>query len=260
MEQKYMVHIPPAQTAGMNDSGEIDLVEIFYLFWGHALHIILCAVLGGIMAFGYTRFLVTPLYQAEAKLYMVSASAGNMIDISDLQLGSQLTSDYKQLMVSRPLLEDVIDELDLEMGYRTLRGMISIQNPSDTRILQVSVINADPNLSCSIANELVDQAVVYLPRIMECDEPNVVERAVVPGSAFSPNYAKNVMMGVLVGMVLCCAVLLARFLLNDSFVTAEDVARRLGVQPLASIPETDLDAYQKRMKNVVRMRTKEVTV
>lgn len=260
MEQKHMVHIPPVQTAGMNDSGEIDLVELFYLFWGHALHIILCAVLGGLVAFGYTYFLVTPLYQAEAKLYMVSASAGNMIDISDLQLGSQLTSDYKQLLVSRPLLEDVIDELDLEMGYHALKGMISIQNPSDTRILQIAVVNEDPNLSCAIANELVDQAVVYLPRIMECDEPNVVERAVVPGSAFSPNYARNTMLGVLAGMVLCCAVLLVRYLLNDSFITAEDVARRLGTQPLASIPETDLDAYQKKSKYAAAWRTKEVTV
>ena len=258
MEQKHMVHIPPTQMGGMDENEKIDLVEIFYLLWGHAVYIILCAVLGGIVAFGYTRFLVTPLYQAEAKLYMVSASAGSMIDISDLQLGSQLTSDYKQLMVSRPLLEDVIEELDLEMGYQTLKSMVSIQNPGDTRILQVSVVSDDPNLSCEIANELVDQAVVYLPRIMECDEPNVVERAVVPGSAFSPNYTRNMMLGVLAGMVLCCAVLLVRFLLNDAYVTAEDVARHLGTQPLVSIPETDMEEYQTQRK-FARVRTKEVT-
>lgn len=248
MEQKNTVQTPQLQTAMVDDGGEIDLVEIFYLFWGHALQIILCAILGGLLAFGYTRFLITPLYQAEAKMYMVSASAGSMISISDLQLGSQLTSDYKQLMVSRPLLEDVIESLDLNMGYGALKGMISVSNPADTRILSVTVTSSDPNLSCQIANELVDQAVDYLPRVMECDEPNVVERAVVPGGASSPNYARNVFFGVLLGVVACCAVLLIRFLVNDTFVTAEDLTRRFGIQPLASIPEADLGAFNKRLK------------
>lgn len=249
MEQKDILNSAQLNQVAVEDGGEIDLVEIFYLFWGHMVQIILCAVLGGLLAFGYTRFLITPLYQAEAKLYMVSASAGTMIDISDLQLGSQLTSDYKQLMVSRPLLEDVIDELDLNMSYGALKGMISISNPTDTRILNVTVTSSDPELSCKLANELVDQAVVYLPRVMECDEPNVVERAVVPGGASSPNYARNTFLGVILGVVACCAVLLIRFLMNDTFVTADDLVRRFGIQPLASIPEADLGSFNKRLKH-----------
>lgn len=249
MEHKETVNAPQLNQAVVDDGGEIDLVEIFYLFWGHAIQIILCAILGGLLAFGYTRFLVTPLYQAEAKLYMVSASAGSMISISDLQLGSQLTSDYQQLMVSRPLLEDVIDSLDLNMGYGALKGMISVSNPTDTRILRVTVTSSDPKLSCDIANELVDQAVVYLPRVMECDEPNVVERAVIPGGASSPNYARNVLFGVIAGILGCCGVVLIRFLINDTFVTADDLARRFGIQPLSSIPEADLGAFNKRLKH-----------
>lgn len=249
MEQKDTMQTPQLQAAVMDDGGEIDLVEIFYVFWGHAIQIILCAILGGLLAFGYTRFFVTPLYQAEAKLYMVSASAGSMISISDLQLGSQLTSDYKQLMVSRPLLEDVIDKLNLNMSYGALKGMVTVTNPSDTRILSVSVTSSDPNLSAKIANELVDQAVVYLPKVMECDEPNVVERAVVPGGAFSPNYARNVFFGVVLGVVACCGILLVRFLVNDTFVTADDLARRFGIQPLASIPEANLGSFNKRLKS-----------
>ena len=249
MEKQDTLNTPQLQTSVVDDGGEIDLVEIFYLFWGHTIQIILCAVLGGLLAFGYTRFLVTPLYQAEAKLYMVSASAGSMISISDLQLGSQLTADYKQLMVSRPLLEDVIEELDLNMGYGALKSMISVSNPTDTRILSVSVASADPQLSCDIANELVDQAVIYLPRVMECDKPNVVERAVVPGGPYSPNYARNVFLGVVAGIVLCCGVLLVRFLVNDTFVTADDLARRFGAQPLASIPEANLGSFNKRLKH-----------
>lgn len=246
MEHYNVVEVPQMQPTGASDAGKIDLVEIFYLFWSHVIQIVACAILGAILAFIGTKFFVTPLYHSEAKIYMVSVSNGSGINIADLQLGSQLTSDYRQMMLSRPLLEDVIRNLDLNIGYGALRGMISITNPSDTRILNIMVTSSDPNLSCDIANELVNQAMVYLPRIMECDKPNIIESAVVPGGPFSPNYSKNTSMGFVMGIAACCGVLLLRFLLNDSFVTSEDLVRHFGVQPLAAIPEGDLGVFNRK--------------
>src|SRR5699024_5583135 len=94
---------------------EIDLVELFYLLWGHALQIIACIILGGAAAFGITYFFIRPQYQAAAKLYVVSASRNSIVNLSDLQLGSQLTADYQELLLSRPLLEDVISTLELDI-------------------------------------------------------------------------------------------------------------------------------------------------
>lgn len=262
MNNSHWASEPQINTSAAHDYGKIDLVEIFYLFWGHIIQIIICAIIGSILAFWGTRLFVTPLYQSEAKIYMVSASGESMINISDLQLGSQLTSDYRQMLISRPLLEDVIDTLGLELHYATLRGMISITNPADTRILNIMVTSPDPNMSCDIANELVNQAMVYLPRIMECDKPNVVESAVVPGGPVSPNYSKNTSMGFVMGIAVCCGILLLRFLLNDAFLNSEDLVRYFGVQPLAAIPEGDLGTFNKKVmkrKSVVFKRKKEKT-
>ena len=108
-----------------------------------------------------------------------------MVNLTDLQIGAQLTADYQELLVSRPLLEDVIKNLDLKdadgekaMSTAALRGMIEITNTSDTRILKITVTSPDPQESADIANELVNQACIYLPQIMETDEPNLVEEAV----------------------------------------------------------------------------------
>ena len=70
----------------------------------------------------------------------------------------------------------------------------------------------------------------------------------MPGGACGPKYARNVFLGVAAGIVICGAVIVIRFLVNDTFVTADDVARRFGIQPLASIPEADLGAFNKRLK------------
>lgn len=234
---------PQAAAVRQEEEDTIDLVEVFYLFWGHLWQIIVCLILGAAVAFAYTYFLVTPQYQATAKIYIVSASNDSVVNLSDLQIGASLTADYQELLLSRPLLQDVISNLSLDMDYRTLESMISISNTTDTRILKIVVTSPDPQKSADIANELVAQAEIYLPNIMETDPPNLVESAIAPTAKSSPSYSKNTMLGGLAGAVLFCGILLVRFLMNDTFVTPDDIAKYLGVQPLATIPEGDLGSF-----------------
>ena len=247
--ENQAINQPEAQIAQrQNDDDVIDLVELFYVLWGHAWQIILCLIAGAAIAFAYTYFLVTPLYKATSSIYIVSASNNSVVNLTDLQIGAQLTADYQELMLSRPLLEDVIKNLDLDLSTNALSSMISITNTSDTRILKITVTSPDPQESADIANELVNQACIYLPDIMETDEPNLVEEAIPPTSKSSPSYAKNLVLGGLVGAVLCCGVLVLRYLMNDTFVTPDDVSRYLGVQPLAVIPEADLGEFNQEDK------------
>ena len=247
--ENQAINQPEAQIVQrQNDDDVIDLVELFYVLWGHAWQIILCLIAGAAIAFAYTYFLVTPLYKATSSIYIVSASNNSVVNLTDLQIGAQLTADYQELMLSRPLLEDVIENLELDLSTKSLEKMISITNTSDTRILKITVTSPDPQESADIANELVNQACIYLPDIMETDEPNLVEEAIPPTSKSSPSYAKNLVLGGLVGAVLCCGVLVLRYLMNDTFVTPDDVSRYLGVQPLAVIPEADLGEFNQENK------------
>lgn len=229
-----------------DDGEEIDLVELFYLLWGHKLQIIACLLAGALLAFGITFFFVTPKYRASSSIYVVSASNKSIVNLTDLQVGAQLTADYQELMLSRPLLQDVIKNLGLECSYHALAGQIDITNASDTRILKVTVTDSDPQRAADIANELVKQALIYLPKIMETEKPNLVESAVVPTQKSSPSYTKNTTIGALLGAMLCCGVLVLQFLMKDDFGTPDDVEKYLGVQPLAVIPEVDLGSFNRK--------------
>lgn len=239
--------VVPAAPLVQNDTAEeeIDLVEVFYLLWGHILEIVACFLAGAILAFGFTFFFVTPTYQASSSIYIVSASNNSIVNLTDLQIGSQLTADYQELMLSRPLLQDVIKNLSLDTNYRALKNQISITNTNDTRILTVTVTDADPQQAADIANELVKQARIYLPKIMETETPNLVEDAVVPSHKSSPSYAKNTALGALLGVVLCCGVLVVQYLMRDTLETPDDVAKYLGIQPLTTIPEVNLGSFNK---------------
>ena len=215
----------------------IDLLDLFYMLYQNLLKIVVCMVIGGVVAFGYTKVMIPSTYTATSKIYVVSASNNSVIDLSDLQLGTQLTSDYQELLLTRPVLQDVISNLQLKMDYKSLANMISISNATDTRILTINVTTTDPKLSADIANEVVEQSMIYLPKVMETEEPNLVESAVVPAAKAGPSYSKNTLMGILLGGVLICGYLIVKYLMNDTVVTADDVMKYYGTPPLGVIPE-----------------------
>ena len=197
-------------------------------------------MLGGAVTFIFTYFFITPQYQATAKIYVVSASNSSIVNLSDLQLGAQLTADYQELLLSRPLLEDVIESLSLDVSaehWKDFIDTIIIESPEDTRILSITVENPDPQLAADIANEIARQAVIFLPRIMESPTPNIYEEAIAPMQKSSPSYSRNTLVGALVIAMIYCSVLVIKFLMNDTFVTPDDISKYFGVQPLAVIPE-----------------------
>ena len=238
MESQTITQNKPEQmTLAVREQQEdvIDLVELFYLMWSHMLQIIACVLLGGAAAFAYTYFLVTPQYQATAKMYVVSSTS--LLNVNNLSISSELAIDYQELILSRQLLENVIDELNVDMTASQLASMISIENPTDTRILSVTVTNPDPQLAADLANEVSQQAVIFFERVMESPPPNVYEDAIVPTTKSSPSYSRNTLLGALLVAVVYCGILLVRYLMDDSFTTPEEVNRCFGVQPLAVIPE-----------------------
>lgn len=185
-------------------------------------------------------------------MYILSNSSGSVVDLSSLQISSQLKSDYQELVTSRTLLEDVINKLQLDTTYDVLQSSITVENPTDTRILNVSVTNPDPQLAADISNEISNQAKIYLPEIMKCDAPSVFEKARVPENPSSPSVKKNTMLGGLAFAVLYCAYLIVKFLMDDTFKTPEDINKMFGVQPIAIIPEGKIQGLKSNRRDKKR--------
>lgn len=232
----------------------IDLVEIYFLFRQRIKQMILAVLLGVILAGVITKFLITPMYQATASLYVVSAS-DSVVDLSDLQLGSSLTADYEILLTGRPMMESVIQNLSLqEITVQDLREQIEISNPADTRILQITVTNKSPEMASKIANEVASLGVTWLPEVMGTEAPNVAEDAVVPQNPSSPSLIKNAALGGMLMLVLYCGIVVVKFLMNDTIRSAEEFERYFNIVPLAVIPECE--GKKERRKNHVNSSEK----
>ena len=232
------------ETAGSDDT-EIDLVELFYVFLNRIWLLVICMAIGGAAAFAWTACFIKPVYKTSAEIYVVSASNNSVVNLADLQLGSAVKSDYMELMLSRPVLEKVIESLNVNKTVSQIRSMVSITNKTDTRILQITATSTDPQLATDVANELATQSILLLPDIMENEPPNLVSTALFPTAPAGPSIVKNTLLGAILGFVLCGAVLVVIFLSDRSFKGADDMQKYFGMMPLAVVPTVQFETKSK---------------
>lgn len=214
----------------------IDLLELFFTYLKHWWLILLAAILCGAGAGAYSKFLITPTYQSTAMVYILSKET-TLTSLADLQIGSQLTKDYQIVVTSRPVLEQVIEELGLALDYKVLQQKLTIDNPKDTRILSITAADSDPYMAKLIADSVAETSSEYIGNIMEMVPPKIIENGVVATQKSSPSNAKNAMIGALAGAALVCGILTLEVLMNDTVTTEEDVAKYLELVVLASVPE-----------------------
>ena len=214
---------------------EIDLLELFQVLLGKIGIIILSLVIGAALLFGGTKFLVTPQYSSTSMIYILTKTT-SVTSLADIQMGRQLTKDFAILATSRPVVNNVIDGLGLEYSYEEMVGKVTVENPADTRYLKITVEDSDPELAAEMANEFADATADGVAEIMSTDRPSIVERAVVSKAPSSPSLGKNTVIGGVVAALLAMAVIVIRYLLDDTIKTEEDVTKYLGLNTLAALP------------------------
>ncbi len=233
MEQKY--------DSRPYNSGEveIDLLDLFKYLLRHILPILGAAILGAAVNFALTRYVITPVYEATSSIYVVSATANSALDLTELNIGTSLTSDYKKLVTSRTMLERVISDSGYRLTAEELKSMLTISNDAGTRILEFTITSPDPEEATVLANSMAEQACIFLPAVMGVKDnvPATVDPAVFPSEPSNIQILRNTLLGALAGILLASAVVAAVYILNDSFNSPEEVERYLGIVPMAVVPE-----------------------
>ncbi|MCD7708650.1 MAG: Wzz/FepE/Etk N-terminal domain-containing protein [Clostridiales bacterium] len=215
---------------------EIDLKEVFRALWHRCPAILAVCLAGGILAGLITEFFIPPTYTSTTSILVLTKET-TLTSLADLQLGSQLANDYEVLITARGVLNEVIDDLGLEMDYEELKKKITVENPTDTRILEISVRDQNPTQARDIVNDLASVASVYIGDMMEVVPPKIVEEGIVPKKRTSPNFLQNVIIGVVIGLLVSGGIVVGITITDDTIKDEEDVEKYLGLSTLASVPD-----------------------
>lgn len=218
-----------------DDEIEIDLKELVFELLEHWKMIILLTVLVGAIAFLTSKFLITPQYESTSQLFVLSKST-SITSVADIQAGTSLTNDYLVVAKDRPVVEQVITNLGLKENYESLSAKLSVSNPTDSRILKITVTDVDSERAKRIADEMADVVAAYIAAKMDQDPPSVISYGYSDGDAVSPNIVKNTVIGGLAGLLLAAAIVIVAYLLNDTIMTPEDIEKKMEIHVLGTLP------------------------
>lgn len=231
---------------------EIDLQELLGLLLHWLWLIVLSGLIAGALGFGISKFMITPQYQSTTKVYILNKQDSGNVTYSDVQLGTQLTKDYAQLIKGRYVLEKVLITFGLAENYSSFAERVTVETLTDTRIIAITVEDTDPVMAQAIANEIRIVASEHIKNVMDIQAVNVAEEANLPEMPSSPSIFKWTAVGAMVGSFLCAMILVIRFLLDDSIKTSDDVERYLGLSTLAMIPVMETEEKRKHKRKSVR--------
>ncbi|MBS0709073.1 Wzz/FepE/Etk N-terminal domain-containing protein [Streptococcus suis] len=216
---------------------EIDVLFLLKTIWRKKFLILLTAVLTAGLAFVYSSFLVTPQYDSTTRIYVVSQNveAGAGLTNQELQAGTYLAKDYREIILSQDVLIQVATELNLK---ESLKEKISVSIPVDTRIVSISVRDADPNEAARIANSLRTFAVQKVVEVTKVSNVTTLEEAVPAEEPTTPNTKRNILLGLLAGGILATGLILVMEVLDDRVKRPQDIEEVMGLTLLGIVPDS----------------------
>ncbi|MEG3278499.1 Wzz/FepE/Etk N-terminal domain-containing protein [Streptococcus suis] len=216
---------------------EVDVLSLLKAIWRKKFFILMTAVLGASLAFIYSNFLVIPQYDSTTRIYVVSQNVevGAGLTNQELQAGTYLVKDYKEIILSQDVLSQVATELNLN---ENLKKKVSVSIPVDTRIVSISVRDADPNEAARIANSLRTFATQKIVEVTKVSDVTTLEEAVPAGTPTTPDIKRNLLLGLLIGSFLATGLVLVVEVLDDRVKRPQDIEEVMGLILLGVVPNS----------------------
>ena len=221
-------------------SDEIDVLALLHKLWTKKLLILFTAFYFAAFSFLGTYFFSQPTYTSTTRIYVVNQATDNKnLSAEALQAGTFLTKDYKEIITSNDVLSEVIKDEKLNMTEAELAKMISVDIPTDTRLILISVNAKTGQDAQTLANKVREVASEKIKKVTKVEDVTTLEEAKLPESPSSPNIKLNVLLGAVLGGFLAVIGVLVREILDDRVRRPEDVEDVLGMTLLGIIPDTD---------------------
>lgn len=223
------------------DRIEIDVIQMLKALWKRKLVIVIVAIVTGMIAFAYSSFVIKPEFTSTTRIYVVNRNQGDKPGLTnqDLQAGSYLVKDYREIILSQDVLEKVVADQNLNIDAKTLARKVRVTVPTDTRIVSISVRDIKPEEASRLANSLREIAAQKIISVTRVSDVTTLEEARPATSPSSPNIRRNTLMGTLVGAGIVIVLVLLFELLDDRIKRPEDIEEVMHLSLLGVIPNLE---------------------
>lgn len=241
---------------------ELDLKEIFNMFWSKIAYIILIVILFSLIGVLYSYLYVEPKYKAYTTLLLATSNEDvdkmekntQQITTADITLNNNLVATYSELIKSKSVIRKVISNLRIDYEEETLKENISVSAVKSTQLIQIDVVDEDPYFAKIIANEVAKVFTDKVAEIYNINNVHVVDAAEEPDTPYNIKHVKDIALFAGIGFIISCIYIIISNMLDTTVKTKEDVERKLGLSVLVNIPTCNFDDLPKVTKKGGRRR------
>ncbi|MGX7112359.1 Wzz/FepE/Etk N-terminal domain-containing protein [Gemella cuniculi] len=219
---------------------QIDIMLLLRRLWEKKIIIALITLMFTAVSLAYSLFIATPKYASTTKVYVVNQKKGDQaITTQDVQLGTLLVKDYKEIILSNKVMNDVAEKNNLAISSKALASKISVDAPKDTRIISITVTDKDPQVASTLANAVREVSANQIKEVTKIDDVTTLEEAKAATTPSSPNIFRNGVLATVLGFILAVAGVVLLELLDDRIKRPEDLEEGMNLVLLGVIPSTD---------------------
>ena len=215
---------------------EIDLTELFDYFFRRTYIIIITALVFLVGGLTYTVFLKEPLYKSDVNVILVSKNSQSTSLQSEIAANQKLAATYRELVTSRSVLNEVIEDLDLTYTVSQLQKMISVQNVNETEIIKITVSSSKPKEAKEIANIIAVKFQDEVKDIFNLENVSIIDKAVIAKEPYNINVVKESIIYIALGVVLSCGVIFVIYYFDNTIKSIDQVEKRLGIPVIGTVP------------------------
>lgn len=218
---------------------EINLNELFYYYLKKLPIIIVVTVLALILGYLYTKEVQVPMYHGTTTIILVQKQGDNdnsTVTQNEITVNEKLVSTYSQIIKSRRVLDQVIDDLELDMKAGSLSENITVTSVSDTSIIKVTVSDEDKEQAVEIANKVSEVFKNEITEIYNLENVSVVDEAIVENEPYNINLLKQLVICALAGIVLSCGLIFVMFYFDNTIKNKNEIESKLNLPVLGEIP------------------------
>lgn len=224
---------------------ELDLKELFTIFWERKTQAILIILVFAIIGIAYSYFMVEPDYKATTKLVLTQSSVDSKDDSitqADVTLNSKLVSTYGEIIKTDNVLKTVVNNINNpDITIRDIKENVTVKSVKETELLEITVKNANPNYAAQIANEI---AKVFCERVVDIysiSNTYVLDRAEPDATPYNINHIKDIVVFAFIGAIVSVIYILIANMLDNTIKTEQDIEKIGGLLVLSTIPDYSLE-------------------
>lgn len=216
----------------------IDLKDMFSYFKSKISIIVLFIVVVGIMGCLYGLFIQKPVYKSSTSIVLISESqTGATLTYNDVSLNQNLVSTYSEIIKSRRVLNQVIDNLSLDYSYSNLSNNVEVSSVTGTQIIKISVSDRNNKTAMKIADEIAKVFSKEIPELYNISNVNILDYAEAASNAYNVNFIKQSIIYLLVGLILGLGITFVMYYFDRSVKNISQVEEKIKLPVLATVRE-----------------------